>query len=432
MGRLFWKIFFWFWVALVLLNLSVGWGVKIYYDQIKEIDDRVLQAKVETIAEAFRSDNRSRARLLLKQAYKEYGTPIFVLNDRGEDFLGRPLPHFLRSEGTNTKHNQRHQSYRVDVTLPDGKQIKLVALYRPSWLREYRLTPIWLGLVISLIISTLVCYALAKYLASPVQRLSSATRKLAEGNLDVRVGNIQRRDEIADLALDFDRMADKIQQLLGSQRQLLQDISHELRSPLARLQVALALVRRSDNEHQVEYDRIARNLDRLEELIGEVLTLSRLDTVTYTKERFDLAELASAIVRDCQLEVSAKSCTLHTDIAPALMIDGSPELLRRAVENVLRNAIKFSQEGSEVSIVAAAQNHHISIRVNDQGPGIPEESKDSVFEAFVRIDQARQHKPGGYGLGLAIAKKAIELHGGTIAAENRPEGGLSVVMHLPI
>jgi len=431
MGRLFWKIFFWFLGALLLINLAVIWGVKIYYEQFRESDNKVMETQVQSIALAFENGNFPKVRQFLREIHKQNRTPIFVINDRGHDILTRPLPPRIR-RNLQRGSPDNPLIYKIETTLPSGRHFQVVASRAEPWSRGIPNAPVWLGLSIIVVISTLVCYWLAKYLASPVQRLSNATRQLAIGNLNVRVGKTQRRDEIADLSVDFDRMADKIQQLLSSQKQLLQDISHELRSPLARLQVALALIRRDNSDKQTDYDRIAKNLNRLEELIGEVLTLSRLDTVTYALEPINLTELVANIVEDCQLEATAKQCTIITLSNPQLTIEGRPELLRRAIENVLRNAIKFTTPNTEITIELTKNVKQLTFKVNDQGPGIPESSKDSMFEAFVRIDPARQHKPGGYGLGLAIAKKAIELHGGAISAVNRIEGGLSVIINLPV
>ena len=430
MGRLFWKIFFWFWIALVLLNLAVGWGVRLYYGQIQQSDDRALQSRVDTIAGAFEQGEVRRARQLLENTRQKSKTPIFVVTERGRDFLDRPLPGFIL-EALRRDNSDHRRIYKREVALPEGSRIQLVAVYRPSWLRSFRQTPVWIALSIVLVISTLVCYWLARYLSSPVQRLSTATRQLAEGDLDVRVGRIKRRDEIADLAVDFDLMADKLQKLLNAQKQLLQDISHELRSPLARLQVALELVRRKNVDQAADYDRIARDLNRLEELIGEVLTLSRLDSVNYPREPVALSELITTIVEDCRVEAAARNCSIRLDSDPDLELDGSPELLRRAVENVLRNAVRFTAPDTEILVSAKKSGDQLLVRVSDRGPGIPDADKNAMFDAFVRIDPARSHKPGGYGLGLAIAKKAIQIHDGEIRAENRADGGLMVSIRLP-
>lgn len=417
-------------MALVLLNLGVGWGVSLYYGQMKEQNARVVQQRVDTIARGFEQGDIQRARRLLEQARHETRTPIFVVDEEGNDFLDRSLPSFV-IKALEEDRPDHHRIYRVETSLPNGSKLQLLAVYSPSWLRAFRNTPIWIAISIMLVISTLVCYWLARYLSSPIQRLSGATRQLAGGNLDVRVGKIHRGDEIADLAVDFDLMANKIQKLIGSQKQLLQDISHELRSPLARLQVALALVERKRGDKTADYERIGRDLNRLEALIGEVLTLSRLDTVTYNREPVALSELIGAIVEDCRLEAAAKGCRIRLDCDPDLTIEGSSELLRRAVENLLRNAIKFTAPDTAIEIDAKRGAREIVIDVRDRGPGVPVTEIGKMFEAFVRIDQARSHRPGGYGLGLAIARKAIGLHGGSIDAANRAGGGLTVTIRLP-
>lgn len=430
MGRLFWKIFAWFWLALVLLNLAVGWGVKLYFEQTSTVDGRALQTQVDAIALAFEHGNPKRARTLLREFRAQNALPLFVVDSADTDVLQRPLPPSVRRFLRSGEASER--LYHAQANLPDGHQYRVVALSKPPYRSRLSKAPVALALGITLVVSTLVCYLLAGYLSAPVRRLSTATRQLSEGKLEVRVGNLKRRDEIADLAVDFDRMADKIQQLLYAQKQLLQDISHELRSPLARMQVALALAQRKDTHHQADFDRIGKDLNRLETLIGEVLTLSRLDSVTYPRQEFDLDTLVATIVDDCQMEAGEKACRISSQLTPGLAIDGSPELLRRAIENVLRNAIKFTARESCVDLELRRCGKMARIAVGDRGPGIPEESKGTMFEAFVRIDPARQHKPGGYGLGLAIARKAVELHGGTIVADNREGGGLIVTITLPV
>ena len=430
MGRLFWKIFFWFCFAQLLLNLGVGWSMKVYYSQLQESDNRIMEARLNALAEAFQNDDTVLVKALVAKSRSDDEPSLFILDGRGRDLLKRPLPHFVKKALRDR--DDENSRFRVrKITTPDGKTLKLVALPSPSWHDSFRDTPIWIIFSIGLVIITLVCYGLARYLSAPVQRLSSATRQLAGGDLDVRIGRVKRKDEIADLAMDFDHMADKLQALLNAQKQLLQDISHELRSPLARLQVALALAQRKDNVEAGDYDRIAKDLNRLEELIGEVLTLSRLDTITYDRETVVLDQLITGIVDDCQLEAEAKSCTLQCHCRGELRIEGSPELLRRAVENIVRNAIKFTHPDTLVTVDASTAAGEVIISVQDEGPGIPDESTDTMFDAFVRIDAARPHKPGGYGLGLAIAKKAIELHGGTIVASNNPDKGLTVTIRLP-
>lgn len=431
MGRLFWKIFLWFWLALLLLNLAVGWGVKIHLEQTSSLTDTTLKTQVAAIASAFRQGSSPDALALLVAITRENRSPIFVIDDKGEDVLSRRLPPMMRHR-LATDNFDSSRTYTSHIQTPNGTSYRIIAPRQPPLHNRLTRPPIWLALTITLIVSTLVCYLLAAYLSTPIRRLSEAARQLAAGQLEVRIGALKRRDELADLAQDFDQMAVKIQQLLGSHQQLLQDISHELRSPLARLQVALALAQRHNAGDSSAYERIKKDLDRLETLIGEVLTLSRLDAVTYPKEPVQLGELIADIAADCEMEAQQKPCAITVDLDQSLKIHGSAELLRRAVENILRNAIKFSPRQGRIAVILAQEGNLAIIRVSDQGPGIPQGSEDSLFEPFVRLDPAREHKSGGYGLGLAIARKAVELHGGHIAARNGLSGGLEISMQLPL
>ncbi len=431
MGRLFWKIFIWFWLALVLINVAVGWALKIYFEQSPRAESQPTETRVEALALAFEHGNTSRARTLLAEMDRHSRQPVFVVDERGDDILGRPLPDLVERQLDRGDLN-KHRFYLTRVGLPSGEVYRVIAP-RQTPLASPGSGPVWIGLSITLVISTLVCYWLARYLSNPVRKLSSATRRFSAGELDVRVGPLKRRDEIADLAGDFDRMADRIQQLLDARKQLQQDISHELRSPLARLQVALALAVRNDPEghRQTEFERIGRDLDRLETLIGEILTLSRLDSITYGREPLVLTELIEEIAGDCRREAEIRELAIETRLEPGITFVGSPELLRRAVENLVRNAMQFSSAGGSVLITLEGRGAQLEMRIADRGPGIPDDSLQTMFDPFVRIDPARQHQPGGHGLGLAIAHKAVKLHDGTISAANREGGGLEITVILP-
>lgn len=433
MSRLFWKIFIWFWCALALLSLSIGWGVKVYVEQARPLSEQLPQAQVAAISLAFERGDTRKARNLLRELNKEIRFPIFVVNAQGEDILDRRLPHFvgrlLNHEGEGSK-----RLFVTEVHLPDGETYKVVAP-RQQPFAENSNPPQWLGLSIALVISTLVCFWLARYLTAPIARLRNATHQLAGGQLSVRVGDLWgRKDEIADLATDFDKMADKIQELINGRQQLLRDVSHELRSPLARLQVALALARRIGNGENSYLDRIERDLLRLEELIGEVLALSRLETSVYTplNEAISLSELVREIVDDTSLEAGQKPCRLETGIEENIIFTGNGELLRRAIENIVRNAIKYTAVNTVVTVSLLRREDWLVIRVRDQGNGVAEQDIATIFEPFVRLDAAREHESGGYGLGLAIARKAVELHGGYITAFNCPDGpGFCIELSLP-
>jgi signal transduction histidine kinase len=431
MGRLFWKIFLWFWLALALLNLAVGWGVKLYFEQADASTEQRLETQVNAIALALDQGDKTRAQRLARSLAAKNKWPIFVITPEGRDVLERPIPPRLASHIASGQFDSRFL-YHAETEVSSGERYHIVARKRPPKRGHFGRAPLWIALSITLLVSTLVCYLLAKYLSKPVSNLSNATHQLAAGNLDVRIGPMKRRDEIADLAGDFDRMAEQLQSLVNSQKKLLQDVSHELRSPLARLQVALALAQRNDGDQQRYFDRLHRDIERLDFLIGEVLTLSRIDTVDYPKERFSISELCQEIVRDCALEAEQKQCRLMAEIEPGIEISGRSELLRRAIENILRNAIKFSPDDSLIAFSLARKDGWITTQVSDQGEGVPESDALNLFDAFARADTARDHSISGYGLGLSIAKKAVDLHRGTITLANRSPRGLVATIRLPV
>ncbi len=281
----------------------------------------------------------------------------------------------------------------------------------------------------------LVCYWLARYLTSPATKLQKAVQQLASGQLETRVGESLggRRDELADLARDFDAMAERIQQLVESQNRLIRDISHELRSPLARLNVALELTRRRAGPGaEPAVERIAAESERMNQLIGQLLHLSRLETAgqDFAAQPVELAALLEKVVADAAFEASSRECKVELKDAAACQVSGSADLLRSAFENVIRNAVGYSPPGGTVRVQLEADDASVAVRVQDRGPGVPGESLERIFEPFFRVGEARDRDTGGSGLGLAIASRIIRLHRGSIAARNL-EPGLEVRIDLP-
>ena len=275
----------------------------------------------------------------------------------------------------------------------------------------------------------LVCYGLAKYLTSPLARLRVATQQFADGKLSTRVGPAigKRRDEAADLARDFDVMAERIELLVNSQKRLLGDISHELRSPLARLTVALELARRRSGPEANEYlKRIDQESERLNELIGELLSLARMESESgvLNPESIDMAEFIRGIADDVDFEAQASNRSVNLIGSPTCRVNGSAELLRRAVENVARNALHHTPEGSSVDIAVTCKNGSVTVGVRDFGTGVPEGDLKNIFKPFYRVADARERATGGVGLGLAIAQRAV------ISARNL-NPGLMVEIRLP-
>ncbi len=298
------------------------------------------------------------------------------------------------------------------------------------------------GLIIGVITSGLVCYLLSWYLTKPIVRLRTATRQLAAGDLTARIGapRATRRDEVAGLIRDFDAMAERIETLLKAQSRLLNDISHELRSPLARLNVALGLARqRAGVESADMLDRIELEASRLNELIGRILTLARLEDgeQLVPQTPIPLDELVQSIVEDAEFEAQARRCHVQAIIAEGdWEVRGNASLLHSAVENVVRNAIRYTAEGTAVEVELAREMRagavEAVLRVSDAGPGAPADSLAKLFEPFYRLDDARGRQTGGVGLGLAITERAVRFHGGKVSAFNRQPDGLVVEIRLPL
>jgi len=278
------------------------------------------------------------------------------------------------------------------------------------------------------------CYLISRYLTKPLSKLGEAAAKIAEGRLDTRVDPSlrNRRDEIADLARNFDRMAERIEALITGQRRLLGDVSHELRSPLSRLIVALGLARQGPAEEAAEnLERIGLEARRLDTLIGQLLALTRIDSGVDRESPapFDLTTLLQEVANDGEFEARARNRNVVIQRADACTVNGFEELLRSAVENVVRNAIRHTAEGTAVEISLHVVDSRALLRVTDHGPGVPESMLSEIFLPFRRVASGN---PDGAGLGLAIAERAVNVHGGTIRAFNSPNGGLIVEIDLQL
>jgi signal transduction histidine kinase len=280
--------------------------------------------------------------------------------------------------------------------------------------------------------SLLFAALLAWYFARPIRALRSAFEAAAAGDLAPRfAGSGGRRDELADLGRDFDRMSAQLRALMDGQRRLLHDVSHELRSPLARLQAAIGLAHQQPEKIGVSLERIDRESVRMDRLVGELLTLSRLEaspTIPKT-ETIDLSEMVEQIADDARFEAGPDGAQVVVEASPGSMVDGAPDLLWRAIENIVRNAVKHGG-GREVRIALRADARSVHIDVCDRGPGIAEEDLGSIFEPFFRSNPSHNNVDG-HGLGLAIAQRVVKAHGGTIGAANQAGGGLRVTISLP-
>ena len=289
---------------------------------------------------------------------------------------------------------------------------------------------------ISTILASITCFLLAHYLSKPIWQLRLATQRLASGDLDARAGEKlgSRSDEIADLVRDFDSMADRIRDLLENQKRLLSDISHELRSPLARLRVALALARRREDESQrLSHERIETEVERLDGMIGRILMLSRLESgeVELRTADVDLNGLVEDIIEDARFEGERTGHSIEFTADTHLQVKANEELLRSAIENVVRNGLYYTSGKEPMYVSLSGSENGAVLQVRDNGPGVPPETLAHLFRAFYRVDNSRVSRTGGTGLGLAIAERAIKAHGGTITARNATPHGLIVEIKIP-
>lgn len=275
-----------------------------------------------------------------------------------------------------------------------------------------------------------LCWPMAYHIYSPLRSLARTFDRFGHGDLTIREQS-GRRDEIGDLARSFDRMADRIETLLTAERRLLQDVSHELRSPLARLSFAAALLNTEPDRAKAQL-RISKEAGRLTKLVGSLLEMTRAegDPASAQRREVRLDRLIRDVVEDCSVEASAHSSSFSLHIPDAVIVTGDEELLRRAVENVIRNAIRYSPEQERIDVRLESNRGTAKIEVRDRGLGVPEEKLSQIFQPFFRVDDSRTNSTGGVGLGLAIAQRAIRLHNGHIDARN-VDPGLLVTIEIP-
>jgi two-component system OmpR family sensor kinase len=303
----------------------------------------------------------------------------------------------------------------------------------PPHRRPHHPRPPVVPMLSALIVSLVSAFALAWYFAKPIRHLRRAFDAAAGGDLSVRVGASMggRRDELADLGRDFDHMTERLGHLLEGQKRLLHDVSHEMRSPLARLQAAIGLARQQPEHLEKTLERIEREGERLDVLVDELLTLSRLEAgVAGATEAVDMQELLETIVGDARFEGAARQVGVELLAAALPEVCANPELLHRAIENVVRNALHHSPPGSTVQVTGHAEGKRLRLGISDQGPGVPPEALEKIFQPFYR--GGGKTSGGGYGLGLAIAERVIAAIDGQIRAKNLDSGGLVVDIDLPV
>jgi signal transduction histidine kinase len=447
--NIFWKLFITLGVVMTLAMVaavSMGWQIgQLTVAQFYDFDNR--EAIIDRAAQALNRGGRDELTTWLRQNQNPVpGMTLLVIDDNFNDLLDRGVPEVWRNAFRNPRFRPRYGAYGAEanrrdrqvtdeLTGPSGEVFRFLFVQTRITLLNYLALPATqVGVVtLAVIMAAGTALLLARSLSSPIVRLQRATRSLAAGALDTRIGFPldRRKDEVGTLARDFDAMVERIQALVTDKEVLLRDVSHELRSPLARIRVALALAeRKADAASQSDLERIEQETERLDQLVGQILTLSRLRSSTLDHHvAVDMKEIITEVVADARFE--NPNVPIEFKAAAVPPVTGDAAELGSAVENIVRNAVLHSGATARVEIELRSRGPRIEIAIRDNGPGVPEDQLARLFEPFYRVDPSRDHKRSGYGLGLAIAASIIERHGGTIEAKNRPDGGLRVSVMLP-
>jgi two-component system sensor histidine kinase CpxA len=436
---LFWKLFLTMWLSIVGFSASIALiNDKLAREQWAEQPANTFSRGLFRISQRLKASlaeggvAAAREELFAIPRYSR--SYIYLVNSADEEIL-------QRDAALATLRDRLRGIEEETITVNDGSRftIYLVDRIPPTTILAPGTQGTILRILAAALISALVSYFLARSLTAPLEGLRMATRKIASGDLDARVGTgfQKRQDEFTQLATDFDVMAERLQTMQQANRRLLRDVSHELRSPLARLSVALELARKKGADNiRSELDRIELEGQRLESLVNDVLGLLResSEQVPRQDEDFDLAELLSELVEVVNYEVPEGKPGIRWQPKLALTFHGDRELLWRTMENLLRNALRHTNPeiGVDLSMTTDDKKSSVSLRVRDHGTGVPDAELDKIFQPFYRVQEARDRRSGGHGIGLAIASAAVGRHGGTITATNAKGGGLSVLVSLPL
>ncbi|WP_282341080.1 MULTISPECIES: HAMP domain-containing sensor histidine kinase [Pseudomonas] len=444
MRSLFWRILASFWLAIALVaGLSLLLGHALNQDSwilnrhpgVKDLAERWTQV--------YETDGEEAAQSFLERHRQRYHIDVQVLGDNGlavikGTFPPRAAAFEARQHGAgDPRGDDRGLPWRrltTDYTSPtsDETYLFIYRIPRPeldAWHRDSLLWPLS-ALGIALVVLTLFSLLLTLSITRPLTRLRGAVHDL--GQTAYQQNSLAqlaaRRDELGVLASDFNRMGSRLQGMIGSQRQLLRDVSHELRSPLARLRIALALAERATpEEREALWPRLAKDCDRLEALIAEILALARLDADPGPVQQVDLAGILEGVRENAS--VGNAEQRIEIDIEPGIALFGWPDMIDRALDNLLRNALRFNPADQPIEIRAARQGETLLISVRDHGPGVEAQHLNQLGEPFFR---APGQAAAGHGLGLAIARRAAERHGGTLQLANHPQGGFVASLELPL
>ena len=470
MRSFFWRIFLWFWLAMLLLSSAVT--ATVYFtdpEQFFPSWSAIPMQRMDQLArqsiEVFEQAGTPAVRALLTGRHPAFSLEKAPVNstiksaylfdaNNFRELDGQQSPDDIHNLIVRASDTTDVQLQRLLAQLLLGRSytsersghryVFIISVPRPSLLLPTRFRG-WVPLSVALATSALVCYWLARNVVLPLRRLQAATRRLASGDLTARVtpapALTRRHDEFTELAADFDDMATRIEDLLNAQRRLIADISHEFGSPLTRVNVALGLAfRKAGEEVQPELKRIQHESQRLNELIRQLLILSELESGTpgEPSEWIDLPALAREVAADAEFEASSRRCRVSVADGSGgnHKVRGVRHLLRSALENVVRNAVRYTTADSEVQIEIGSRaddtpaQEYATIKVRDHGPGVPPSALGDLFRPFYRVSEARDRQSGGTGLGLAITRQAVDAHAGRVSAANHPDGGLLVEIEL--
>lgn len=425
--RLFWKILVIFW-TIFYLTFQLTWIAFSYY--IENKNQRFLNhmpTKVDMIAQLlhvagedetlnFVAHLPERERMLLSiKLISPQNDQVNIITDELE-----PPTYIYQRTAIAPDGTIYAVSFKEDKDKDDHVKKALFNMPMPIVL---------MGICVGLVFSLFLAWNLTR----PMRLLRQGFFRVSQGDLTVRLFNKlkPRRDELSELGKDFDMMVEQLNILISDRQALLHDVSHELRTPLARLQLAIGLAQQNKQNIDTALERIELESQRLDQLIGEILNYSRAEMNNRTDEYFDLKDLIRVVINDANYEANHQSIHVHSVLSPVAhsIVKGNSEQIRRAIENIIRNAIRFSRPGQTVEVSLKEVGKYLQIEVKDRGPGVEQSKLSSIFEPFVRIQSPQLGK--GYGLGLAIARKTVIMHNGTIQATNRDDGGLIVTICLP-
>lgn len=457
--NLFWKIFLWFWLATLIVLATTVFLYSLSEQESRlvpiERSERLELRKTAILIQQKRLiDEYQELKILQPKKIQKILANAYVLDKHGEDLFERDVPEAIYKLRAFNKRRQKLAAvidsnigyYGPEIVYSRGEHYQLY-LSKKTKQHFYKVlsyiyhsTSIW-NILAALGISGLVCFGLALYLTRPINQLQKATQAFASGDLQARATNFMsnRHDEFIDLAEDFDRMADKIDKMIHSQKRLLSDVSHELRSPLTRMQIASGLaLNKATEDNRNHLERIELEIERLDDMIGELLQVAALERGHFYEEKskFILNDLLAVLVKDAQFEASAANKEVKFVAEKEIEFYGYYGLVARAVENILRNAIRHTAPNTSVDLKLYSSQSDIKIEIHDHGSGVKTEHLSKIFEPFYRPTEARERTSGGTGLGLAIAKRGIEANGGSITAENGADCGLAeglkVTISLPV